>query len=324
VKVGVAGLGLVGGSLLKALAARGTEVAGHDADPAVRSAAAGEGFEVCDDVRALAERSELVLVAVPPDVTAGVVAAALSAGGVVADTASVKAPVLDGVRALVTPGDLARFVPGHPLSGAERSGWAAARADIAEGAAWAVCPPAPGAGVEALCVLGAAVDALDGRVVACTAPDHDAAVARTSHVPHVAAQALGRILGNGERGLRAALAGPAWRDMTRVARSDAGLWVEILSLNRAGALAALGELEEELRWYAAALEAGDREGLESSWRQTADDLAATPGPREWADAPPAEPAWEAPLAHGRTGRAVRRLRLEPGEEGQVLRYEVER
>ena len=82
-----------------------------------------------------------------------------------------------------------------------------------------------------MCRLAAAVERLDGRLVACAAADHDEAVARTSHVPHVAAQALARLIAGDP--LRAALTGGGYRDMTRVARSDAALWAEILLANRA-------------------------------------------------------------------------------------------
>ena len=176
-------------------------------------------------------------------------------------------------------------------------------------------------------MLGAAVDRLDGRLVACTAADHDAAVARTSHVPHVAAQALSRILGNGERGLRAALAGPAWRDMTRVARSDPGLWVEILSLNRAGVLAALDELEEELRWFEAALEAGDRDGLEASWRAAGERAAGAPPARRRTGGTPRRPSRAGTRCSPTAARAAPSAGCgceSAGEDEMALRYEVAR
>ena len=203
VRTGVVGLGLIGGSLLRALGG-----AGYDADPAVRAAAAAEGFEVADELAGLAG-CELVLVAVPPARTADVLGEVLEAlpDALVADTTSVKAPLPRHER----------LVGAHPMAGAETAGWAASTAVLLQGAPWAACPA--GEALEPLLALSAAVDALGGRIVACTPEEHDAAVARTSHVPHLAAQALAGLAADG--GLQAALAGTAFRDMTRVARADA-------------------------------------------------------------------------------------------------------
>jgi len=323
VKAGVVGLGLIGGSILRGLAAVGVEVAGHDASPAVRDAAAAEGFEVAGDAAELARGCDLVLVAVPPEATADAVTAALAAdpGVVVADTASVKAPVLDAVRTQA-PGAPSRYVPAHPLAGAAATGWAASSPETVAGAVWAVCPPEPAAPLEPLCLLSELIERLGGRLIACTAHEHDDAVARTSHVPHVAAQALTRILGDAEGGLRAALSGGGYRDMTRVARSDPALWVEILSMNRAGVVAALDELSEELRWYRAALDGGDREGLARTWAGAHAALAAVDAvrwaPAAWEASTLAPPSWDGLVAFGNAGRAVRRLRLDE----EALHFEV--
>ena len=209
--------------------------------------------------------------------------------------------MLDAVRALSTA-ELARFVPAHPMAGAESAGLGGgAGGDRFRGGPGRWCPPVPGAGIEALLRAGRrrrpprrAARRLHRRA------DHDAAVARTSHVPHVAAQALSRILGNGERGLRAALAGPAWRDMTRVARSDPGLWSEILSLQPRRAC-----------WLRSTSSRGDsalvrgraggrpRRGSRASWRAAGSELPAAAGaPPHWRDARPAEP-------RGGLGRAAR-------------------
>ena len=300
-KVGVVGLGLIGGSLLRALGG-----AGYDADPAVREAAAAEGFEVADRLEGLAG-CELVLVAVPPSRTAEAVGEVLDAlpEARVADTASVKGGLPRAER----------LVGAHPMAGAETSGWAASSAQLLAGAPWAVCPA--GDSLEPLLALTAAVDALGGRLVACTPEEHDAAVARTSHVPHVAAQALAGLASEG--GLQAALAGTAFRDMTRVARADAGLWAEILSANRDACIAAVDELVARLGVLRAAL--GDDEATRTEWALGLEWLAAVDDRRrdpDWHEEP--VDGWSGLLAHGREGRAVRRLRIDDG----ALRAEVAR
>jgi len=290
VSVGVVGLGLIGGSLLRALGG-----AGYDADPAVRAAAAAEGFEVAGELAAL-EGCELILVAVPPARTAAVLEQVLDAvpAAHVADTASVKAGLPRHER----------LVGAHPMAGAETAGWAASTAVLLQGAPWAACPA--GEDLAPLLALSAAVDALGGRLVACTPEDHDAAVARTSHVPHLAAQALAGLVAEG--GLHAALAGTAFRDMTRVARSDAGLWTEILAANREACLAGIDELVARLGVLRAAL--GDEDATRTEWELGLRWLEAVDAARwrepEWREEP--VDGWAGLLAHGREGRAVRRVR----------------
>jgi prephenate dehydrogenase len=302
VKAGVVGLGLIGGSLLRALGG-----VGYDADPAVREAAAAEGFEVADSLAGLGG-CELVLVAVPPSRMTAVVREVLEAApaAYVADTASVKGE---------PPRD-ERFVSAHPMAGAETAGWGASSAELLAGAPWAVCPA--GDALEPLLALGAAVEALDGRLVACTPEEHDAAVARTSHVPHVAAQALAGLAAEG--GLQAALAGTAFRDMTRVARADAALWAQILSANREACIAAVDELVARLGVLRTAL--GDDEAIRTEWALGLEWLAAVDAARaselRWSEEP--VDGWPGLLAHGREGRAVRRLRVADG----ALRAEVTR
>jgi prephenate dehydrogenase len=244
-------------------------------------------------------------VAVPPARTADAVGEVLDAlpEAFVADTASVKGGLPRAER----------LVGAHPMAGAETSGWAASSAELLAGAPWAVCPA--GDSLEPLLALSAAVDVLGGRLVACTPEEHDAAVARTSHVPHVAAQALAGLAAEG--GLQAALAGTAFRDMTRVARADPGLWAEIFSANRDACIAAVDELVARLGVLRAAL--GDDQatrvewalGLE--WLAAVDDRGRDP---DWRDE--AVDGWAGLLAHGREGRAVRRLRIDDG----ALRAEV--
>jgi prephenate dehydrogenase len=316
VKTAVVGLGLIGGSVLRGLAR--ADVRGFDADPAVRAAAVAEGFTVVDALAGLADR-ELVIVAVPPGRTPEVVATVLDAvpGAVVADTASVKETVLAAL-----PGSAAeRVVGAHPLAGAETAGWRASSADVVAGALWAVCPLGEAAPLEPVCRLAAVVDRLGGRLLACTAPEHDEAVARTSHVPHLTALALARNVAGAP--LRAALSGPGLRDATRVARADPVLWADILLHNRARVVAALDGLTGVLGECRAALEAGDRDALARAWSSATDSLAAVDAARwtepAWREEP-VEGGWAGLLALGREGRAVRRLRL----DGAGLRAEVAR
>ena len=162
---------------------------------------------------------------------------------------------------------------------------------------WAACPSDPS--VEPLLALSAAVD---GPIFACTAADHDAAVARTSHVPHLVAHAIAALAPD------TALAGTAFRDMTRVARADAGLWSAILTANRSAIEPALDELEAHLGELRARL--GDEAALREAWGAATEAV---------------EPAWRDEELDGwddllALRAPVRRLRRDDG----VLRAEVAR
>jgi prephenate dehydrogenase len=302
-RVGVVGLGLVGGSIVQGLAAAGADVAGYDADPAATGGAARAGLAVADDVAALARSCGVVVACVPPTATPDVVATALSADPdvVVADACSVKVPI---VRDVGTP---ERFVPAHPLAGSAAAGWGAASPQLLRDAVWAVCP---GASVPALCAVSAALEPLRTRFVACTPEDHDEALARTSHVPHLVATALARLPGPSP--LAAALSGGALRDMTRTAAADDALWVEILLGNRGPALAALADLRDGLDSLAAALEAGDGAALAAAWRDGAAQRARAEALRwdepRWERRVLEPPVWDGLLELGRAGTSVRGLR----------------
>jgi prephenate dehydrogenase len=319
VRTGVLGLGLIGGSLLKGLAASGIEVTGADADPAAAGAARAAGFDVAGDAAALARASDIVVVCVPPDATAAAVAELLGADPdvTVADAASVKAPVLRDVAARVGEDALARFVPAHPLAGAESAGWDAAGVALLRDAVWAVCPPAADAPAAPLCALATALEPLGARLLVCDAAEHDAAVARTSHVPHVAAQALARLPAGDGLPLAAALSAGAYRDMTRTARSDAALWLSIIAANRDATAAGLRALAADLDALAGAVEAGNDAPLAAAWRDGAGARAAVDAirwaDREWQPRRLAWPAWDELLELGRAGVLVRALGLDGGE-----------
>jgi prephenate dehydrogenase len=299
-RVGVIGLGLIGGSIARRLAELPAEfeVAGFDADGAPR-----EGIELERSATELATASDLIVVAVPPNRTAAVVAEVLNGNqnAIVTDVASVKAPILHAVSQLA-PDALHRYLPGHPLAGAEESGWNAARPELLDETTWAVCPPANQAPAEPLERVGSLTSAFDARIVVCDSREHDRAVARTSHAPHIVARALAAAPPGGAPSpqLTALLSGGAFRDMTRVAAADPQLWESILELNRDEVRAVLDE------WIAVLGNDGpEREPLlelvgRLRWQE----------PRSWELRAFDWPAWSELIELGREGTAIRRPRLE--------------
>ncbi len=191
------------------------------------------------------------MLAVPPDAVAPVLAAAQAAGlaACYTDVASVKARPLAMVRALGC--DLASYVPGHPLAGRERSGPAAARADLFLGRPWALCPAAETT-PRAIASVTSLVTACGAEPVTAAAEEHDRWVALVSHAPHVVAAAMAARLAAASDGALG-LAGQGLRDVTRIAAGDTALWTQILLANAAGVSEVLALVADDLRQAAGAL-----------------------------------------------------------------------
>lgn len=241
--VAVAGLGLVGGSLALALRRAGYPVIGVDSAGVLRRArAAGAITTARGDIRKAAEESDVVVLAAPPAANRTLLRRLASFDGlVVTDVGSVKSPIVREARRL----GLRRFVGGHPIAGRERSGFAAARPDLFRGHAWALVP---GGDPRAFGVVRALVRATGARPVRMGAAEHDRVLAYLSHVPQLAAWALmGAARADAATRRRLGLAGPGFRDMTRLAGSPRPLWREILAENRAEVGRALRVLRRRLR-----------------------------------------------------------------------------
>lgn len=209
------GLGLIGGSVLQALAAAGHKAVGFDADPATRATArtaaaratTGGRWQVAGTIRDALAGAELCVLAVPFPALAAVRTELDGFRGLVTDVTSIKGPV----RELL--GDL-RFVGGHPMAGKETSGFRAAEPGLFAGCAWVLCLE-PETETSEWLDVAELVTALGARVVPATADEHDRVVAAVSHVPHLLAAALtGAIDGDP---LASALAAGSFRDGTRVA-----------------------------------------------------------------------------------------------------------
>jgi prephenate dehydrogenase len=261
-RLAVVGLGLLGGSV--ALAARrlgaAREVVGATRSASARAEALASG--AVDRVVPLAEiarGADLVVLATPVSAMAPVLRdllPGLSAGTVLTDVGSVKAPLVETLPGLLPPGCV--YVGSHPMAGSHHRGMPHARADLFEGA---VCVVTETPDAAAAARVTEFWQALGARVVRRTALQHDAEVAWVSHLPHLLAFAFAGSLAAAPAAA-AELAGAGFRDFTRIARSDAELWADILTANRKALAAPLGAAGARLEELARALEAGDAEGLD--------------------------------------------------------------
>jgi monofunctional chorismate mutase len=216
-RVAIVGLGQIGGSIALALGrAGGWWRAGFDADPATARAARAAGAidEIAAGVADACAGADLAVIATPVDSLPDLIdaaAAALPGGAALLDTGGVRGPLVAALERAARRGVAA--VGGHPLAGTEGHGFAAARADLFEGAPFTLSPAAG----DVPPVVTRLVRDLGARA-AVVAPDHhDRALARTSHLPYLVACAL---LNLGRRARDEGLSGPGFRDMTRLAASD--------------------------------------------------------------------------------------------------------
>jgi len=238
----VIGLGLIGGSVLRAAAAVGRRAWGATAAEADAEAAVAEGFDASTDVEAAlrraAERDALVVLAVPLTAIEEVLRAVSECAPscLLTDVTSVKSGVLAAARSFAPD---TRFVGGHPMAGTAESGWRAGNAALFGGAPWVVCVEDDtelGAWAE---VAGLAID-LGAQVVPLTAAAHDEAVARISHLPHLFAAVLAAVGADGGP-VAMSLAAGSYTDGTRVAATRPELVRAMTEGNRDALLPVLDE-----------------------------------------------------------------------------------
>jgi prephenate dehydrogenase len=237
---------LIGTSIALGLVQRGIAVEMVDSDPSSQALAMDliSGRPVTDP--------ELVVFALPTSGLSMVIdqEIALNPDSTFMDVGSVKSEVVQKVETF--SGLSTRFLPTHPMAGREIGGAGSARADLFQGRSWILTPSADLAESSKELVLEL-IQALGATAVELSAPDHDRAVAKISHLPQIAASLVAKQL-TGTPAEWMELAGQGLRDTTRIAGSDESLWKEIIYSNRIELRQLLINLQNDLDSMINALE----------------------------------------------------------------------
>jgi len=253
VRLTIIGLGLIGGSLGLALKRAGLtnlEVAGFDIEWGVAPRARRNGVIDRDarDLESAVEGASLVVIATPISHVAKVleaIAPLLGEQTVVTDTASTKRDIVHAAERLLPEG--VSFVGGHPVAGKEHAGLDAADAALFDGRAWAVTPSVH-ATEKAIKTVENMIALAGAQPVLIDAAEHDSYMAALSHLPLVVSTALFSLAKSSSAWEDlAVLAGPGFRDITRLASTDPALSNDIVSTNRDNLLHWLDRMIEELR-----------------------------------------------------------------------------
>lgn len=266
-QIGIVGLGLIGGSLAKALKeyTRHT-VLGKDIDGEVLAAALRDGVIEAPLEPEDLGRCDLVIVALYPAAAVDYIkrhAAYFKKGSVVVDCCGVKRGVVRSAAAVARRHGFT-FVGTHPMAGIERSGYSASCCTLFKGASLIVTPSrdTPASAVRLLSEL--APELGFGRVCLSSPSRHDRIIAYTSQLAHAVscAYVTAPLAGKSE-----GFSAGSFADMTRVARLNEGMWTELFLDNRENLCRELDGLCSRLAGLSAAIRAGDRDRLGRMLRQ---------------------------------------------------------
>lgn len=265
-KVTFVGLGLIGGSLARALrgASFSESLVGYDCSAEILQL--GVDLDVIDafetELDRAVESAELVVISAPTRVAAELLEQVLllvPEETIVTDVASVKANLVEAAHGAPN------FVAGHPIAGSERSGVDASRSDLFRDHR-VILTPTEATGESSLALVRRMWELAGAEVVELGVSEHDAILAATSHLPHMLAYALVDALSRSELSddiFRFAAGG--FRDFTRIASSDPVMWRDIALANRGELLNAIDHFSEHLAALRSAIDNADADTLEATF-----------------------------------------------------------
>lgn len=259
--VGIVGLGLIGGSIAKRLAATGScKVYAYNRHQTMYKEARVLGITCVESVAELARMQPNVLIlcnslASMPEVLGEISRGINKQRTTLTDVGSVKGLVREQVKAAGL-GDC--YIGAHPMAGSEFTGWQASSAQLLDGALWAVSIDESSDFWRFLAVLRVIVALCGNRALVLNDSIHDASAALISHMPHVVSTALANVLcGSENRNVALQMSAGSWRDMTRVALTDPDRTRAMVEENRRNVADLLGSVIEELSFAKKMLERSD-------------------------------------------------------------------
>jgi prephenate dehydrogenase len=260
-KIGVVGLGLMGGSVAAALKPH-HEIHAYDIDCAALSTALERGFvdRAHDTPRSLLSVCDVVYLCLyPRDLCTFIAdhAAEMRPGLIVAEIAGVKKTIMDTIGAISVPG--VEIVFTHPIAGREKIGCSYADPAIFRNANYVIVPTDKNSSMALETIRSLAHEMGFGNVSDLTAEEHDAIIAYTSQLTHVRSLAL---VGSDDDAFDTGrFIGDSYRDLTRIAMINAPLWSELFLENKTNLLRRIRAFREELDRYEKMIESDDSQGL---------------------------------------------------------------
>jgi len=269
-RIGILGLGLIGGSLARAFRqkAKMPFIAAMDTDTVSGAHALSEGvidaFALPSEGYSIFDGCDVVVLCTPFSVIADILPELSRLKiGILTDVGSVKGPVMNAVT-------LPNFVGGHPMAGSERQGYSCSLASLFENALYVLC-------VGDTCTVTASalrdfellIQSIGATPVRMSANEHDKRVAAISHLPHIAASALSLLAARLDDGQLGALAAGGFRDITRIASSDPSLWAGITQASAPVLVPVLSMYIDLLKQVQKELEKNDTRAVEAFFAQGA-------------------------------------------------------
>jgi prephenate dehydrogenase len=272
--IAIVGLGLMGGSLGLSLARSGFRVSGWDSDRRAQAEAfkIGAISRLTDSLQETVAGADLVFVATPVGWIAETIRSCLplvKPGVIFSDLGSIKQMVVDQVSPFLP--DACYFVPGHPMTGSEQQGIAAADPFLFQNAAY-ILVEHPRTPAEIRERVGKVLATTGAHLLTLGAADHDRIVGMVSHLPHLIAAVLAKTAGTEEEARPGTLnlAAGGFRDTTRVATGSPTLWEGIIAGNKQMVLLALDSFQRELAAARQFIAEDDPAGLTDFLRQARD------------------------------------------------------
>ncbi|GGA30889.1 prephenate/arogenate dehydrogenase family protein [Neptunicoccus cionae] len=274
-KVALIGLGLIAGSMAKAMRRAGLagEIVGHARSAETRKTALEIGLvdAVFDTAAEAVKDADLVVLCVPVGVMGSIaqeIAPHLAQDATVSDVGSVKKAIIDAVQPHMP--DHVHFIPAHPLAGTEHSGPHAGFADLFNNR-WCLFTPLPETDRAYVDRLKQLWSEMGANVEEMDAEHHDLVLAVTSHTPHLIAYTMVGVADDLQRVANKEVidfSAAGFRDFTRIAASDPTMWRDVFLNNKEATLEILGRFTEELFDLQRAIRRGDGEQLFDHFTRT--------------------------------------------------------